>query len=473
MLLDPVIRAVPSMSIRIVILGAGSATFSGAVVRDLAITAGLHGAHVVMMDVDESRLGTIARLAERISDELTAGLTVTTTTNRAEALAGADFVINTALVGGHDTVEAERALAERHGFYRGATLHAYRQCLFFLEVARDMERLCPEAWLIQSANPVFEGCTLMHRLTSVKCIGLCHGHYGYRHVARVLGLELEHVTAETHGFNHCVWLTGFRYRGQDAYPILDRWIKNGADRYWAEHHDRDFRDLHLSRAAVHQYRLFGLLGIGDTPRFAGWWYGTDLETRQHWYTADGGFDSELGWAKYLKTRAQRVATIAEAAGDDSRPITETFPPKLSDEQIVPVIDALANDRPGIFQVNVPNRGPVVRGFPEDLVVEVPAVVDGAGVRAVAVSDLPAKVVTGALIPRWLKCETLVNAVVQRDPDFVVQRLLLCHQAQSLEQAEALVDAWLALPTSAAAKAWFSAEPYPRRARCDMPTAATG
>ena len=48
-----------------------------------------------------------------------------------------------------------------------------------LSVARDVERICPDAWLIQSGNPVFDGCTLLHRETNAKVIGLCHGHYGY------------------------------------------------------------------------------------------------------------------------------------------------------------------------------------------------------------------------------------------------------------------------------------------------------
>ena len=74
-----------------------------------------------------------------------------------------------------------------------------RQVAFFLEVARDIERICPNAWLIQSSNPVFEGCTLIARETGINFVGLCHGHYGYEKVARVIGLDLEHVSALTPG----------------------------------------------------------------------------------------------------------------------------------------------------------------------------------------------------------------------------------------------------------------------------------
>ena len=216
------------------------------------------------MDVDENGLiwSTGWRNVSRRTD---AGLTFSTTTARAQALQGADFVINTAQVGGHDWSEALRSMGERHGYYRGAHLHMFGQMIFFLEVARDIERICPNAWLIQSANPVFEGCTLMTRETKTQVLGLCHGHYGYRDIARVLGLDLAHVTAQMSGFNHWIWMTDFRYRGEDAYPLIDEWIRTKAEAYWAQD-DRTFHDNQMSRAAIHQYQLFGLMPIGDTPR---------------------------------------------------------------------------------------------------------------------------------------------------------------------------------------------------------------
>lgn len=85
-------------------------------------------------------------------------------------MTGAHFAINTAQVGGHGRTEAQRILAEEHGYYRGVRLHDFGQMDFMLEVARDVERICPEAWLIQSSNPVFEGCTHMTRETGAKVV---------------------------------------------------------------------------------------------------------------------------------------------------------------------------------------------------------------------------------------------------------------------------------------------------------------
>jgi alpha-galactosidase len=439
--------------IHITIIGAGSAQFSAGIVRDLCVHAGLHGSHITFMDVDAQRLARITRLAERLSAELKAGLTFNQTTNRAAALVGADFVLNTAQVGGHAWTEAQRRLGEQHGYYRGTHTAEFGQAVFFLEVARDMERICPNAWLVQSANPVFEGCTLMTRETRIKVLGLCHGHYGYRDIARVLGLDLKYVSAQMPGFNHWIWMTDFRYHGQDAYPLIDEWIAKKAEAYWAKD-DRTFGDNQMSRAAIHQYQLYGLMPIGDTPRMVGWWYHSDLPTKQRWYGHLGGFDSEIGWQQYLDAMSENVRQVEQAALDESQPISATFKPEQSDEQIVPIINALVNDVPGIYQVNIPNRGHLIQGFPEDVVVEVQGVVNGAGIHGVAVPPLPRKLAAAAMIPRWQRAETYVEAIRAHDPQALLLYLLEDHRTCSLEQAEGYLRAWFADPRNPHLAEWF-------------------
>jgi alpha-galactosidase len=431
-----------STPVQITLIGAGSATFSAGIVRDLCVNPGLHGSHVALMDIDARRLAMVARMAQRLSDELGAGLTFSKTLDREEALRGAHFVINTAQVGGHDWVEAQRSLAERHGYYRGVRLHNFGQAAFHLEVARDVERICPDAWLIQSANPVFEACTLMHRETRVKVLGLCHGHYGYREIAHVLGLELEHVSAQMPGFNHWIWMTDFRYKGRDAYPLLDRWIETEAEAYWASD-DRGYGANQMRRAAIHQYQLYGLMPIGDTPRMVGWWYHSDLATKQRWFGPLGGFDSEIGWGRYLEDIAARVERVQQAALDEDTPVSATFKPVQSDEQIVPIIDSLVNDTERLFQVNIPNQGPLLKGFPEDLVVECQGVVSGAGIRGVSAPPFPPKLMAGAMIPCWHRAELMVQALRSGDRGLLLLYLLEDHRTRSLQQAEALLDEWLA------------------------------
>jgi len=178
-----------SKGIKLGVIGAGSAVFSLGLLRDLCATEGLYGSTITLMDIDKGRLDNIHKLATRYVDELKIDLKFEKTLSREVALKNADFVINTALVGGHDHQETQRAAGEKHGYYRGAPGRNYNQLRFILSVAKDMENICPDAWLIQSSNPVFDGCTLMTRETNTKVVGICHGHYGYRAIANVLGLD--------------------------------------------------------------------------------------------------------------------------------------------------------------------------------------------------------------------------------------------------------------------------------------------
>ncbi|OUC07434.1 hypothetical protein RY27_14945, partial [Litorilinea aerophila] len=193
-------------------------------------------------------------------DELGTDLQIDSTTDRRVALQDADFVINTASAQSHHHQRAIRELAEQYGYYYGrVNLGNFYNLRLMLEVARDMEEICPDAWLIQSGNPVFEGCTLMTRETSIKVCGLCHGHYGVYGIAQTLGLDLSNprdLTWQAPGLNHNIWLTHFFYRGEDAYPLLDEWIATKGEEYWRTHVATRTHDIQMSRGAIHQYRMY-------------------------------------------------------------------------------------------------------------------------------------------------------------------------------------------------------------------------
>ncbi len=191
--------------IKLSIIGAGSAIFSLRLVGDLCKTKGLSGSSVSLMDIDEKRLNSVHHLAKRYADLLGINLRFEKTTDMKRSIEDADFVINTALIGGHGQLDASRKAGEMHGYARGIdsqefnmvsdyhTLSNYNQLKYFLEVAHSMEEICPNAWLLQSANPVFEGTTLISRYSDIKVIGFCHGHYGVEIVAKSLGLDIKKV----------------------------------------------------------------------------------------------------------------------------------------------------------------------------------------------------------------------------------------------------------------------------------------
>lgn len=436
-------------SVKVTIIGAGSVVFSLALVKDLCLTEGLSGSTVCFMDINEERLDVIYRLGKRYAEDLGANLKFERSLDREEALQDTDFVINTATVSHNEYVmKAKRELASKFGYFYGGTgMPEYHNLQLMLEIAMDMERICPDAWILQAGNPVFEGTTLMTRETGIQACGLCHGHYGYRTVARVIGLDPEKVTFQAPGLNHNIWMTHFYHEGQDAYPLLDDWIANKAEEYWAEA-DKKGVDIpaQMSRAAIHQYRMFGLMPIGDTPRGGGWWYHTDMDTRRRWYGATGGGDTPEGRDKILRGKDEKYEQMKQAAyGDKVRPI-DLFGNKRSSEQHIPIIDGLVNDHEGQFQVNVPNNG-ALAGLPDDVVVEVPAIVNIKGIQPLCVGELPAKVMLTKIIPDWLDMEVALEALLSGDKSMLLYGVLQSHQTRSYDQAVEVMEALMHMEPS--------------------------
>jgi alpha-galactosidase len=434
------------MSIKVTIIGAGSVVFSLGLVKDLCLNEGLKSSKVCFMDINEERLDIIYKLGMRYAEDLGADLQFERTLNRVESLHDADFVINTATVTHNEYfMKRRRELTARHGYFYGHTgMPEYHNLQLMLDVVRDMEKICPDAWALQAGNPVFHGTTLMTRETSIKVCGLCHGHYGYREIARTIGLDPDRVDWQAPGFNHNIWLTHFYYEGQDAYPILDAWIEDNIETYWEEKQKGGGISAQMSPAAIHQYRTYGLMPVGDTPRRGGWWYHTDLDTRKRWYGGPiGGGDTPEGRDRVLKRKEEHFRKMKEAAYDPKiRPI-DLFGHQKTTEQHIPIIDGLVNDNAGQFQVNVPNNG-VLSGIPDDVAVEVPAIVDGNGIQPLRIHPLPRKIMLECIYPDWLRMECTLEALRSGDRSMLLYGILGSHQTRSYNQAVEVLEALLAI-----------------------------
>ncbi|MDH5702450.1 MAG: alpha-glucosidase/alpha-galactosidase, partial [Candidatus Bathyarchaeota archaeon] len=299
-----------------------------------------------------------------------------------------------------------------------------------------------DAWLIQAANPVFEGTTLMSRETKAKVVGVCHGHSGYIDVLKTLGLKQENVKVRMAGFNHNIWLVDFLNNGENAYPILDQWIEKKAEEYWKSDeylNSPPWVAEQMSPAAVDMYRMFGLFPIGDTLRSASpWWHHTDLKTKQRWYGPTGGFDSEIGWSMYLDLLREVLEQLRVWASDPAVALTEVYPPTFSGEQHIPFIDAIANDKEVQLQLNIPNKG-AISGIPDDVVVEVPVLVDRIGVRAIHVGQLPKRLMLHVMMPRMLRMEQILQAFLDGDRKSLLLMIAEDHRTRSFEDAKVLLE----------------------------------
>jgi alpha-galactosidase len=117
---------------------------------------------------------------------------------------------------------------------------------------------------------------------------------------------------------------------------------------------------------------------------------------------------------------------------------------MSRESIVPLMNSIANDEPGIYQVNVPNLG-TIPWIPDNVAVEVPAKVDSRGIHRIPVSRLPDAVLKLALYPRMMRMEWALEAFLEGGRDCLSNWLLSDPRTKSPKQAEEAIDALLAIP----------------------------
>lgn len=438
------------MGVKISIIGAGSAVFSISLVRDLCLMPRLGGATVSFMDVNRGRLDTVHALCVRYAAETGARLKLEKTVDRRKSLEGADFVVNSALAAGHDRLQAGWRIAKRHGYRLGGSLHICHDEAFWVNfhqlklmeaVLRDIRSVCPRAWYVLIANPVLAGVAyLTRKYPAARIVGLCHGTSGAYVLPAVLGHDGRHASFEMSGVNHFVWLTGFRYRGKNAFPAIDRWLRTKAKRYW--------RSIGMSHPAGPKpfdlYRKLGAFPVGDTANPGGgawpWWYHTDRKTERRWREDPNGW-----YAGHFRNCRRQPAWIGRIAGDRRANLTTIWPPKLSGEPTIPLIESLAGGRPRRMMVNILNTGGLVPGIPEDFSVEVRARVDRRGIHGRRARRLPDQVLAWTLRDRVVPVETEIAAFAGRSYGKLLELVLMDPWTRSESQARRMLNAILAMP----------------------------
>jgi alpha-galactosidase len=448
------------MGVKISIIGAGSHTFSLSLVRDLCLTPRLKDSLVHLMDVDPVRLRGVHDLCARYAREVGTTLNLRMTTDRREALQGADFVINTALSsGGHERLMQGWEVGRRHGYRFGGSYHVMHDEAFWINfpqlrlmesILRDMEEICPRAWYLLVANPVSAGITYLQRkYPRMRTVGLCHGSGQALHLAEVLGLDKEKVSFEVPGVNHFLWLTRFRHEGRDAFPVLDAWLRDKAEAHWKTVGMSDYE----GPKPFDLYKRFGAFPIGDTanPGGGAWpfWYHSDDAVERAWR------EDPLAWYKHLFEHAkEQVARINAIAADAARKVTEEFPPVMSGEPMVPIIESIAFDVPRTVIVNILNDGEYLPGVPRDFQVEVPALVSGSGIQGIRSSGLPKPLLAYILRDRVAPIEMELAAFEGGNRALLLSLIMMDPFTKSERQARELLDDILALPVNAEMREWY-------------------
>lgn len=453
-------------SVKIVILGAGSTSFALTSLATLLRDPSLHGSTLALVDVSSTALRLIVRLAERMNREWDAGFTIESSLNRCDVLSGADFVVCATETTPREALwRQDWEVPHRYGIYQpraenggpGGFAHAARNIPTIIDIARDMERVCPGALLIMLSNPLPRLCRAVTKYTSIQVVGLCHQlgfAYGlagvifsdranmeippeifmpnpppypydsayWRTVGRYLTRVTEVIDIKAAGLNHFTWIMDIRDRrtGEDLYPLLrERFLAFPAG---PERLTRDMLQLTGYMPAPGDAHLSEYLPYIHDPITKPWErYGLRL---YDWQRAERG-RGEV-WEEI-----EKLATTACLDGLRDLP----------SEGVCELVLGIASDghiyRPS---ANVSNQG-AISNLPEHTIVEVPVVATGMGVLPLGVGNLPPMV--AELCRREAELvELAVDAGVLGSRETALQALCLDPTINDVDVARVVLNDYL-------------------------------
>jgi alpha-galactosidase len=400
---------------RIVLIGAGSVEFTRNLLADFLVYPELRDCTIVLHDIDADRLRTAERMAHWTASTLGASPTIEAHLDRRAALRGADFVVDTIQVGGARATRIDFDIPARHGLRYtindtinvGGVLRGLRSIPVVLDIVRDMEELCPDAWFLNYTNPMAMLVRAVSERSGIRTVGLCHSvFWTIDTLAGYLGLPREEVDHVSAGVNHLAFLLRLEHRGRDLYPMLREFVAEGK-----------VPDDDLVRAEI--FRRLGYYPTESSEHHAEYnpWFipKGDAVTRYH-----------IPIGEYL----DRVAHNLDEYDETRRRLDagEPFDIEQSGEYAAVIIHSLLTGQPARIVGNVMNAGSLITNLAADACVEVPCLVDGTGVWPVHVGALPRQ--CAAYIGPAVDAQALtVQAALNEDREAIYHAVMQDPQVQ--------------------------------------------
>lgn len=409
---------------KIVIIGAGSVVFGLNCIEDAFANKELWGSELVLVDLDPVAVNRMKLAADRINAELGGGYSISCTTDRTEALPGADFVIVSIAINRMEMWKHDFRIPQKHGIRHvlgenagpGALFHTMRNVGPILDICRDMEKLCPHALLINYTNPESRLCIAIHKYTSIRAVGLCHQiHAGIKIVSAILDKPASEIEVKAWGLNHLTWMKDIRdkHTGENLYPLF-------------REKERSYRPDYepLSRFVFHRFGLFPTSGDGHLGEFFP--YAFEM-------MSDAGYDYD----KFETRRTNGIAKV-EAIAAGSHPIDYILKRRSGERAFDMICGIVCNSNEVLESANIPNKG-LIPNIPADAIVEVPVVVSGNGVDGIALGEeLPRGI--AAICTSQVQVQHLaVDAAVRGDRSLALQALLVDPNVPSVNAALRIFD----------------------------------
>lgn len=447
---------------KITVIGAGSASFGENTLAAIMRSKKLRGSHLALVDRNAQSLDIVHRLANRLNKEWDANFTISAHANHKDALDGANFVVSAIEVGPREELwKSDYDITLKYGVHQpyaenggpGGFIHAARNIVPLMEIVRDMEQVCPDAWFINFTNPMVRICDAVNRHSKIKVVGLCHQIYaGYGMVGVALakelgiqvpaGLEGMHADVIQHplqhevkrqavplldiraaGTNHFSWIMSVHDKrtGEDLYPLLRK-------RFF----ELDEKFEPLTRRIFHDFGMFPVPGDTHLCEYLPWmsdpitkpWDKFNIRLYD-WELMAGLRDFSLDRLNEMANGNMSIEGLSDSDSEGALEMIENV--------------ACAGNHYHLA-ANLPNAGQI-SNLPYGAIVETPVMVDGVGIHPVYMGALPEAV--AELCRRELMIAQLsVDAAVEGNYEKALQCLLLDPMIHDLDSAKYILDDYL-------------------------------
>lgn len=439
---------------KMVIIGAGSAMFTQGIVLDWLRQEPEGDWEIALVDIDGGILEATEKMVRRLALSAQNPFKISATTERRDVLEGATVVVCTIGVGGRRAWEQDVFVPRKYGIFQpvgdsvmpGGVSRAMRMIPAVLGIAKDVERLCPDALFLNYANPMTAIVRAVRRETSLGIFGLCIGVDESLHLlSKLAEVPYDRITATWTGINHLTWILDVRESGSSLWPVLEQKIadyrRKGIDPNligrmgWAEGASDAGHNFHDTLFSWELYEEFGAFPapldrhvVEFFPeRFPGGrYYGHTLGVEAY------SFELTIAYGDRVYDSTLR---LGKSEGPVGREQLETTAGEHM--QLMEILDSIQHDRRRWYSVNLPNSS-AVSNLPKDAILELPAAASADGWLPMTLGELSPRLVA-ILLRRLAAVEATVEAAVTGERKLMTEALILDGSVLDYRTAERLTE----------------------------------
>lgn len=421
---------------KLVLIGAGSAQFGLGTLGDLFQSMPMHGSEIMLVDINREALDDVQQKGRAFLEEHRLPFTLGATTDRREALSGADVVVISIEVGNRFRLwDEDWTIPQQYGFSQvygenggpGGVFHALRITPVIVSICDDVSELCPDAWVFNYSNPMSAiTTTVLRKYPSLKFVGLCHEVLSLeRYLPEMLGTPFGNLSLRSAGLNHFSVLVEASYRDTkaDAYPDI---LAKAPAFFEKEIGYSDILSYVMRTGQAPRTEGDSQRVVLDVGRSAKSWSDRTLfrtileEYRLLPITVDSHLGEYIQWAHDVADHKgiKDFYTLYQLQLSQVKPRIEL----RREERLVLILEGIladsAYEEPA---VNVMNNG-LIPSLPGSIAVEVPAKVRRSGLEPIAFPSYPKGF--AALLRNYCGVyDLLAEAVLTKKREYVIQALL--------------------------------------------------